>query len=66
MDGNCGPLTEVKVSCGRGSMVERFRSSRPVMILFYFIFLNLKLPIVPFSYFVIQFNIKTFGIKLMI
>ena len=31
--------------------------------LFYFLFLffNLKLPIMPFSYFVIQFNIKTFG-----
>ena len=22
VDGNCGPLTEVKVSCERGSMVE--------------------------------------------
>ena len=27
-------------------------------------FLNLKLPIMPFSYFVIQFNIKTFGKKI--
>ena len=30
---------------------------------FLFSFFNLKLPIMPFSYFVIQFNIKTFGKK---
>ena len=45
-------------------------SSRPVLTFFYFrfffpfLFLNLKLPIMPFSYFVIQFSIKTFGKKL--
>ena len=31
------------------------------LFLFLFSFFNLKLPIMPFSYFVIQFNIKTFG-----
>ena len=39
-------------------------SSRPVYWpLFYFIFLKIKLPIMPFSYFVIQFDIKIFGKK---
>ena len=40
-------------------------SSRPVitffLVFFPFLFFNLKLPIMPFSYFVIQFNSKTFG-----
>ena len=46
-------------------------TSRPVLtffilVFFLFFFLNLKLPIIPCSYFVIQFNIKTFGKKIMI
>ena len=40
-------------------------SSRPVLtffiLVFFSLFFNLKLPIMSFSYFVIQFNIKTFG-----
>ena len=38
-------------------------SSGPLLTFFYFsvFFLNLKLPIMLFSHFVIQFNIKTFG-----
>ena len=35
----------------------------PFFILVFFFFFNLKLPIMPFSYFVMQFNIKTFGKK---
>ena len=43
-------------------------SSRPELTLFYFkffysFFFNLKLPIILFSYFVIQFDIKTFEKK---
>ena len=44
-------------------------NSRPVLTFFYlffFFFFNLKLSIIPFCYFVIQFNIKTFGKKIMI
>ena len=40
-------------------------SSRPALTFFFLVFfsffLNLKLPIMLFSYLVIQFNIKTFG-----
>ena len=65
MNGNCGPATEGKVSCERGSMVHG-PSSKPVLTFFYlffFSFFNLKLPITLFSYFVIQFKIKTFEKK---
>ena len=66
---------EVKVFCKRGLIHGRtfdFRvhgpSSRPRIDLFVFLpfsfFFNLKLLIMPFSYFVIQFDIKTFGSNL--
>ena len=35
-----------------------------ILVYFSFLFFNLKLPIMLFSYFVIQFNIKTFGKKI--
>ena len=37
-----------------------------ILVFFSFLLSNLKLPIMPFSYFVIQFHIKTFGEKNMI
>ena len=75
MDGSCGPQTEIKLSYERGSMLvlltfvcmDLFEAHTDlffILVFFSFLFLNLKLPIMPFSYFVIQFNIKTFGIKL--
>ena len=45
-----------EVSCDRDSMIHG-PSSMPVPTLFYFIFIFFKML---FSYFVIQFNIKTF------
>ena len=46
-------------------------SSRPVLTFFFLLVffsfsVNLKLPIMPFSYFVIQFSIKAFVKKIMI
>ena len=72
MDGNCVGGSECRASMAPSVHGRTFDfrvhgpSSRPVLTFFYFIlffsffFFNLKLPIMPLSYFVIQFNIKTF------
>ena len=54
MDGNGRPVD------GSGSVLRAWLHGKTFDLRFF----NLKLTTIPFSYFVIQFNIKTFGKKL--